>query len=440
MKLLVKKIVPSIFVALFGIVYFSNGQRLTTPPGKSNQPDTIPTGVQGSINPLRDNTKVLTGDDLLDQSFPNSWPLFGSGIRMTIGGYVKADFIQDFNYVGDRYEFETGSIAVEGSPDRDLGGATTFHAKESRFNLDFRSKAKWKNGKEFPMQVFVEVDWFFDSPNFRINTRLRHAYGVIGRLLVGRTWTTSGDLTAIPGLIDFSGGDNLYGARTPQIRWQDNINKNFRYAVALEDPGGQVDNQQNLEGTMRNRWPNIAGMIKWKGAKGSSAQLGMDVFPINWSGPSTGPNVTKTGYAFTLMSRIVFPLTEYHDSFTWGGGYGHGQGHKIISLSWDGKASGVVSDNGLRLSPAWFYYAGYNHYWSKAFNSTFATHWGGTDLDAIQSENTVARSGSFHANLIWFPYPLISTGIEYMWGMRENRDGTQGTASRIQFMAKFKFN
>ncbi|TNJ45004.1 hypothetical protein KFZ70_11955 [Tamlana fucoidanivorans] len=44
--------------------------------------DTIPAGVQGSINPLTDNRPVHTGDNLLDDSFPSSWPLFGSDVRL----------------------------------------------------------------------------------------------------------------------------------------------------------------------------------------------------------------------------------------------------------------------------------------------------------------------------------------------------------------------
>lgn len=406
----------------------------------TTQPDTIPPGIQGSVNPLTDNTFVLTGDDLLDKSFPNSWPIFGTGIRMSVGGYVKGDFIQDFQYIGDRYEFELGSIAVDGAPEREQGGITTFHAKQTRVNFDFRSTARWGNGREFPMQIFVEIDWFFDAPTFRLNTRLRHAYGVIGRLLVGQSWTTSADLSALPGTIDFSGGDALYGGRVTQIRWHDRINDKFQYAVALEEPGGQIENPLGLEGSIRPRWPNIAGMIKWKSNLGSSIQLGADVFPINWSGPSDGPNATEVGYALTVMGRMIFKTTQYHDSFVWGAGYGHGQAHKIITLAWDGKASGVVTPDGLTLSPAWFAFAGYNHYWSKNLNSTIATNWTGTDLADAQSDETIAGGGSFHANLIWFPYSLISTGIEYMWGLRENKDGVQGTANRIQFMVKFKFH
>ena len=407
---------------------------------QTDRPDTIPPGVQGAINPLLENKVVLTGADLLDQSFPNSWPLFGTGIRMTVGGYVKADFIRDFDYVGDRYEFELGSIAVDGTPERDMGGVTTFHAKESRVNFDLRSSAKWKNGKEYPMQVFVEFDWFFDSPSMALNTRLRHAYGVIGRLLIGRTWTLSGDLAALPGTIDFSAGDALYGGRATQIRWQDKLSPKFTYAFALEDAFAQIDNPYGLDGGYRTPAPNMAGMIKWHGNKGSSIQLGLDGFWLNWKGSSTVPDVSKMGYALTVTSRVVFNVTQYHDAFLWGGGFCEGQAHKIIALSWDGKASGVITPDGLHLSPAWWGLAGYNHYWSKNLNSTISTAWAGTELTADQLGSTIKKAGSMHVNLVWFPYPLVSTGIEYMWGMRENHNGVQGTASRIQFMAKFKFH
>ncbi|MDX8339035.1 DcaP family trimeric outer membrane transporter [Draconibacterium sp. IB214405] len=424
------------FYALVGILFLG----FCASAQSETHPDSIPQGHQGSVNPLNENTVVLSGEELLDQSFPGSWALFGTGVRMTIGGYVKADYIQDFDYVGDRYEFELGSIAVDGTPERAVGGGSSFHSKESRFNLDFRSKAKWKNGKEFPMRVFVEVDWFFDSPSMALNTRLRQAYGVIGRFVFGRTWTTSGDLTAIPGCIDFSGGDALYGGRVTQIKWMDNLSKNFKYALALEELSPQVANPNGYSGASRLMWPNVAGMIKYHGDKGSTVQLGVDVFPVSWKGSTEVKNSQEVGYALTLMSRIVFPQAHYYDAITWGGGYGQGQANKIIALSWDGKGSGVVGPDGVDLAPSWFAYIGYNHYWTKTLNSTFATHWAGTDLSPLQTDNTIKGAGSAHVNLIYFPYERISVGVEYMWGQRENFDGVKGTASRLQFMAKFKFH
>lgn len=413
---------------------------LSTTNSESVQPDTIQQGVQGSINPLSDHTQALTGTDLLDKSFPNSWPIFGTDIRMRIGGYVKADFIRDFDYIGDRWEFELGSIPVDGNPLRDLGGITTFHVKQTRINFDLRSKAKWGSGQEFPLQVFVEFDWFFDADAYRFIPRMRLAYGVIGRLLIGRSWTFSGDLASLPGLIDFAGGDALYGGRATQIRWQDNINENFVYAVGILEPGGQIANPENLEGAFRPLWPQVTAMIKWKSTDGSSVQLGADIFPLSWAGPDSVPNVSKAGYAFTATGRLVFEVTEFKDAIGWGAGIGEGQAHSIIALSWDRVASGVISESGLDLAPAWFAYIGYNHYWSESLNSTISTAWTKTTLSPLQPDHTIQSAGSFHINLIWFPYRLVSTGIEYMWGVREDKNGAQGTASRIQLMAKFKFN
>jgi hypothetical protein len=269
---------------------------------------------------------------------------------------------------------------------------------------------------------------------------MRHAYGVIGRLLIGRTWTNSGDVSTLPGTIDFAGGDALYGGRVAQIRWQDTFGKNFSYAIALEETGGQIDNPGNLDGAFRPLYPNLAGNVKYKSENGSSFQLGFDLFALSWKGSTATPNVTKTGYAITATGRFAFNVSHYKDSFVYGAGFGQGQGHRIIALSWDGKASGIITEEGLDLSPSWFAYAGFNHYWSKSLNSTFSTNWTATELSDDHLDDTIRKAGSFHANLIWFPYPRISTGIEYMWGVRENKNGIDGTASRIQFMAKFKFN
>ncbi len=428
-----------LFMSLFFMVLIGRAQdqkELET----TTQPDTIQPGIQGSVNPLQDNPNLYSGTQLLDDSFPGSLPLFGTNVRMRIGGFVKADFIHDFDYVGDKYEFELGSIAVEGSPERELGGLTTFHAKQTRVNFDFRSKATWKNGTEFPMQVYFEFDYFFDRDDFRFIPRVRLAYGVIGRLLVGRSWTNSADLAALPGTIDFSAGDALHGGRATQIRFKDNLGKKFTYTIALEESIVQVDNPSGLEGAYRPQLPNLAANVRYQSNNGSSFQLGLDVFSVNWRGPSDVPNVSETGYAITGSGRQLISLTNYKDAFLYGGGFGTGLGGKIISLSWDGKGSGVITENGLDLNQAWWFFAGYNHYWSKSLNSTISTAWTETDLTADQLDSTIKKAGSAHVNLIWFPYERISTGIEYMWGVRENKNGVEGTASRVQFMMKFKFN
>lgn len=263
-----------------------------------------PAGVQGSPNPLqRDDKQYLTGDDLLDESFPNSIPIPGSDVRFKVGGYAKLDFIQDFDYVGNRFEFELATIPVEGTPEAELDGRTTLHAKETRLNFDFRSKARWKRSKEFPLQAFLEIDFFDDREEFALQPRLRHAYGVIGRLLAGQTWTISGDLEAIPGTIDFSGGDALYGDRVAQIRWQDSIGDHVIWAAGVEDPKIGIGNPLGEAGADRSQLPNFAGKVRWTTQSGSHVQLGADLFQLEWQGGESGPSDRELGYGLNLTGR-----------------------------------------------------------------------------------------------------------------------------------------
>ena len=120
--------------------------------------------------------------------------------------------------------------------------------------------------------------------------------------------------------------------------------------------------------------------------------------------------------------------------------YGHGAAHKIVSFRGSGSDAVITADGRLEVMEAWQAYLGYSRYWSKSLNSTFAVAWAEVDNSDLQPGNAIHSAASAHANLVWFPYKLVSTGIEFMWGERENKDGARGTARRIQMMAKFKFN
>ena len=75
---------------------------LSSPGGATAQePDSLQAAPDSAvadtmrIDPLRNNAVDLAGDQLAADPFENSWPLFGTGARMAIGGYVKLDYVQD---------------------------------------------------------------------------------------------------------------------------------------------------------------------------------------------------------------------------------------------------------------------------------------------------------------------------------------------------------
>lgn len=91
-----------------------------------------------------------------------------------IGGYVKADFIHDFNPIGSKDVFDPLTIPTDGLQ----GENTRMHARQTRLNLDYRP-----NQENDDLKLFVEGDFFGEGGTFR----LRHAYIRAGRLLAGQT-------------------------------------------------------------------------------------------------------------------------------------------------------------------------------------------------------------------------------------------------------------
>ena len=416
----------------------TTGQQSQADESASTVPELPEAGLQGAPNPLQDDKKYLTGDDLLDDSFPNSIPIPGSKVRFAVGGYAKLDFIQDLDYVGSKYEFLLASIPVDGTPASQLDGQTTIHAKETRINFDFRSKAKWKDGKQFPMQVFLEFDFFDDRETFALQPRLRHAYGVIGRILAGQTWSVTTDVTALAGTIDFAGGDALYGGRVAQVRFEDRINDSLKWAVGVEEAQLSIDNPSGVEGVNRTSLPNLAGRLRWEGQKGHF-QLGADVFQVEWQGGATGPSDTEMGYGAVISGRYLVGSGK-RDAIVGAATIGSGAANRVISMAVDGGNSAVITPDGLDTMSHRQVYGGYSHYWSQSLNSTVSAAWAELDNSDFQANDAIRRAKSFHINLIWFPYKLVSTGGEVMWGERVNKDGARGEAWRLQYMVKFKFN
>ena len=184
--------------------------------------DTLNTTQTDSIriDDFRDNMIDYTGQDLIDASFPNSIPVFGTKSRIAFGGYVKLDYIQDFDGAYDRFQYEIQNVPIAGDGRPEQSGYMNMHARESRFNIDFRSISE--SGR--PFRLFFEFDFYnLDRGPFNQTVRLRHAYGVLGRLFIGRTWGTQTDLYAVPNTIDFAAGDALTGTRSAQVRFEDKL-------------------------------------------------------------------------------------------------------------------------------------------------------------------------------------------------------------------------
>lgn len=396
--------------------------------------DSLKTQQDDRIDDFRDNVMNYTGQDLIDAAFPNSIPLFGSKSRIAFGGYVKLDYIQDFDGAYDRFQYEIQNVPVPGDGRPQQSGYMNLHARESRFNFDFRGITQ--NGR--PYEVFFEIDFYnLDRGPFNQAPRLRHFYGVLGRLLIGRTWGTQSDLFAVPNTIDFAAGDALTGTRRAQIRFEDKLGEKFKYAAALEMlefPG--IDGIDSLGQTSQNL-PLLAGRITKSTNSGGRMMLGASVFQLRWDGEDKIPNSTAIGWGFSFSGREYFGRKKHF--FTWMTSYGQGWGSQIVSTVGTRSSATLTPEGKLETMPAWNLAGAFAFNISPVLVTNITSSWYGINPSVFRDPENIKGGGSGHINLIWSPMKKVNAGVEFMILKRINTDENSGVGKRLQFMVKYLF-
>ena len=390
-------------------------------------------GGRERIDPLRNNPVDLTGALLAAEPFENSWPLYGTGARMAIGGYVKLDYVQDFDGADDRFQFPVSGIPVPGDGRPEQSGYMNFFSRESRINFDVRQIMP--NGT--PLQVFLEMDfWNLDDTPFFSTPRLRHFYGVYGPLLAGRTWGTLTDVYSLATTIDFAAGDAVAGSRRPQIRWEQPLGNDYNWAVALEMlEFPEIDNVFNLPGEASQELPALAARVTKQTERGR-VMLGASAYQLRWDGQGEISNATELGWGIVFSGRKA--LGE-RDFLVWNASMGEGWGSNVVSGIGGGTGAILKPDGTLEPLFSWNLQLGGAHYLSETLALNASLAWASFDDSDLRPDTRLLEGGAAHLNMIWSPFESVNVGVEYMVGLRRNVDGADGTAQRLQAMIKFTY-
>ena len=378
-------------------------------------------------------SQTLSGNaltDYIDTEIPNSILIPGTKIRIAIGGYVKSDFIVDLDYMGDRSEFVTGTIALDGSEESLLGGQTTFHAKESRLSFGVYSKTK----KSIPLRAYIEFDFFGSEDPYNYTPHMRIATITVGKFTIGQTWITAMDLNALPTTLDFEFGDALVFGRATQIRYEDAAGKHFRWAAAIESPSTSIGNPYNLDGESRQYMPNLTGRINWTHRMGHM-QFAAIVKQPRWASSTMGKS-SALGLGFHFTGALKYAK---YDKFMWGLAYGKGWGQDIGAVAGSGADAVLNADGSLTTIPVLNFIAGVEHYWASNLASTLSINWAALNSPDNRTSDAQELGTTVHANIRWGIYKRFAIGAEYMAGKQRIVDGTTGFAQRIQLSAKLKF-
>lgn len=353
--------------------------------------------------------------------------MFGSELRMKIGGYVKADLVYDFDGTLDPTQFLMSTIPVEGQPEYENGGYVNLFARETRFNIDVR-----RTTGKVPLKLFLEGDFWSAGNQFR----LRHAYVVVGDFIIGQTWTTLSFLESLPSTIDFAAGDALFGGRATQVRYQKKLGKNLQLGLAIENLSFLgIENSSQLPGKPITKLPLFAARLDYSWGTGILF-LGSSVGQLSWDGGANGQDASTLQYAFVVAGRQYVGKKTY---FTWNASYGQASGENVMAFAGSSANAVLTLAGDLERMPALSALLGFKHSWSDKLATNFAYAYGWLQVPASRAPFALKDGGIGHVNLIYSPLDYLSTGIEYMWGAQRTSNEALGKASRRQMMAKFSF-
>jgi len=279
--------------------------------------------------------------------------------------------------------------------------------------------------------------------------RLRHAWGELGQIGAGQTWSPYMDIDVFPNSIEYWGPNGMVFFRNVQLRWTPWSQGDSNFMVALERPGASADpgdlagriEIQNVKG--RFPLPDLSSHYRQAGPWGHVQLAGM-LRKMKWDDlleDQFNLSGSATGWGFNLSSNVKVAKKHVARLQL---AYGHG-----VENYWNDAPVdvGVQSQPGNAITPVTGkalpilgIVAFIDLNWNSKWTSTVGYSMVDIDNSDAQSASAFKRGHYALANLLYYPAPNVFLGPEIQWVKRENfRDGFTSDDVRFQFSAKYNF-
>jgi hypothetical protein len=371
-----------------------------------------------------------------------SFKLPGSNTSVTVGGYVKLDAVfssqsAGVDTKGDLF-LDPTAIAVGPTAGNNERNQVKFGARESRLFVKTNTPTSMGD-----LNTHVEFDFYGADGNESVSNshgfRLRHAYGTLGNLLAGQTWTNFMNPASLPDTLDFGGPVGQIFDRQAQVRWTQPFGgsgstTSGQWSVGLENPETvvQIPGGASFRAD-DDRFPDITGQVAFNTSIGKISVHGI-VRQIRIDSAAAPAAVSdKWGGAVSVAGVIP---TVGRDDFRFTASAGNAIGRYSDGFFPDGV---VGSDGQIRLPKQWGWFAAYRHYWFDQLRSSLVLSTASENNPAGAPANTNKSTASAHFNLIWSPVANSDLGVEYIYADRKTGDGLKGHLNRLQASAKYAF-
>ena len=375
------------------------------------------------------------------------------GASFEVYGFAMLDYTQDFGRVNPDWKdaLRPSRIPTDEDTFGDDGQAS-FSAKQSR--LGVQATLPTSAGDVYTK---FELDMFGVGDDAGQTTiRLRHAYGQWGRWLAGQTNSLFMDGDIFPNTLEYWGPSGMVFLRTAQIRWTPKLKGNNGFAVALENPGNDIDAGQfrtipDFPGAQGDQeYPDITAQYRIGFGDRSHFQaaaiarwIGAEVLGDTQPGPGVNNGVVysdhDTGWGLDLTTVIG---VGQMDALRAGIVHGDGIASYMNDGGMDAAPDRLPSTPGTQIVavPLTGVSVYYDHYWSSRFSSSIGYSYDEVDNTAGQTADTFKKGSYASLNLIYYPADKVLIGFEGLWGEREDLGGAKGDDTRIQISFKYSFS
>lgn len=357
---------------------------------------------------------------------------------LSLGGRIKVDTIYNFESVGGSktsksdLAFSPGSIPVGNDNQDDL-------------DLNLRESRVWATLRlplfNETLSGYVEFD-FFDTETGRTgqshvtsDPRLRHAYGELHGITVGKSYTTFLNVSSYPEINDANGPLGVLNIRQELIRYETKTG-GAKLFFSLEKPestfttftGSRVQSSED-------HIPDFAGKIEFTDTWGNWSFAGL-IREIRANNKIlNGVKDNKWGGAASIAGRIFM---YKQDNLRFAAAYGNALGRYMSFNSFDDAA--IDNTGQIDLTEIVSVYTAYQHWWTANLRSSFIVGIASADQENDIVPGTVNEMfASTFVNLLWSPVGDLTLGLEWLHGYRELENGQDGDLDRLQFSVVYKF-
>lgn len=281
--------------------------------------------------------------------------------------------------------------------------------------------------------------------------RLRHAWGELGQVGAGQSWSPFMDPDVFPNSLEYWGPNGMVFFRNVQVRWMPVNKGNHQLWFALERPGASGDlgtqasrvELQNVQA--RFPAPDISARLRYGGQydylqiAGIGRYIAWDDIPptppFNFSGHTWGWGVNvSSNIKFAKKDLLKMQVT-----------YGHGDENymndapaDVAAVAQPGNAITPITGEPL---PVLGIVAFYDRYWSEKWSSSGGFSMVKIDNSPLQLPSEFHKGEYALINLLHYPAKNVMIGAEFQWGKRQNfTDGFEFIDRRIQFGFRYNFD